>query len=170
MATLFTVQKPRTYLQVKAVSEWEHAMKDELNALEKDKTWKIVDLSKGRKAIGCKWVYKVKLKPDGSIDRYKARLVANGYNQVEEWITLIVFSSSQGSDNEDIYMLAPEGYDTTPGKALARTTLPMGLKLSSQLVDPLPDPELYRRLVGRLLYLSFARLDISFASSSSANF
>lgn len=41
-------------------------------------------MPKGKKAIGLKWVYKTKLKPDGSIERHKARLVvAIGYQQVE---------------------------------------------------------------------------------------
>jgi hypothetical protein len=42
-----------------------------------------VDLPTGVKPIGCKWVYKIKRKPDGTIDRYKARLMAKGYNQIE---------------------------------------------------------------------------------------
>lgn len=38
-------------------------------------------LPKGKYAVGCKWVYIVKLKPDGSINTYKVRLVAKGYTQ-----------------------------------------------------------------------------------------
>ena len=58
-------------------------MKFELDALEKNGTWIIMDLPEDVSPIGNKWVYKVKYKADGSIERYKARLVANGYNQVE---------------------------------------------------------------------------------------
>ncbi|KAL0408386.1 UNVERIFIED_CONTAM: Retrovirus-related Pol polyprotein from transposon TNT 1-94 [Sesamum radiatum] len=58
-------------------------MQEELASLEKNATWDVVDLSKGKKAIGSKWVYKIKLNPDRSVERYKARLVAKGYNQVE---------------------------------------------------------------------------------------
>ena len=41
------------------------------------------DLPSGRKAIGSQWVYKVKLKKDGSIERFKARLIVKGYSKVE---------------------------------------------------------------------------------------
>lgn len=48
-------------------------------ALEQNHTWEVTDLPKGKKAIGSKWIYK--LEPDGSIDRYKVRLVVKGYSQ-----------------------------------------------------------------------------------------
>ncbi|KAK4407835.1 Retrovirus-related Pol polyprotein from transposon RE1 [Sesamum angolense] len=64
-------------------------MQQELMVLEQNQTWDIVDLPKGKKAIGSKWVYKVKLHADGSVDRYKACLVAKGYNRVEGLIILI---------------------------------------------------------------------------------
>ena len=44
-------------------------------------TFILVNLSKGKKAIGSKWFYKVKLKSNGSLERYKAHLVAKGYKQ-----------------------------------------------------------------------------------------
>ena len=46
-------------------------------------TWIITTLPEGKQPIGCKWVYKVKLKADRSLERYKARLVAKGYTQQE---------------------------------------------------------------------------------------
>ncbi|KAJ8774967.1 hypothetical protein K2173_019971 [Erythroxylum novogranatense] len=58
-------------------------MKDELAALERNKTWSMVPLPLGHKAIGCRWVYKIKYNFDGSIERYKARLVAKGFTQME---------------------------------------------------------------------------------------
>jgi histone deacetylase 1/2 len=60
---------------------WRHAMDDEYLALIRNKTWHLVPPSAGMNIIDCKWVYKVKRKPDGSIDRYKARLVEKGYKQ-----------------------------------------------------------------------------------------
>ena len=56
-------------------------MKEELLSLQKNKTWELVHLPRGKKAVGCKWVFTVKQTPEGKVDRYKARLVARGYSQ-----------------------------------------------------------------------------------------
>uniref|UniRef100_A0A803PSJ3 Reverse transcriptase Ty1/copia-type domain-containing protein n=1 Tax=Cannabis sativa TaxID=3483 RepID=A0A803PSJ3_CANSA len=53
----------------------------EITALKNNNTWKLVPLPEGRKAIGCKWLHKIKYKPNGSIDKHKSRLVAKGYLQ-----------------------------------------------------------------------------------------
>lgn len=45
-------------------------MNSKIRALEKNHTWEITTLPVGKRPIGCKWVYKVKLKPDGIVDRY----------------------------------------------------------------------------------------------------
>lgn len=58
-------------------------MQLELLALKHNSTWILTELSKGKKAIGCKWVYKIKCISTGKIDRYKACLVAKGYNKIE---------------------------------------------------------------------------------------
>ena len=47
----------------------------------KDNTWNLVDLPDGKNLVGCKWLFKVKRNADGSINRYKVRLVAQGYSQ-----------------------------------------------------------------------------------------
>lgn len=58
-------------------------MNVELQALADNHTWTLVDLPPGKVPIGCRWVYKVKYREDGSIERYKARLVEKGYTQME---------------------------------------------------------------------------------------
>lgn len=58
-------------------------MLKEYQALENNGTWSVVNLPKGKRPIGCRWVYKVKYNADGTIERYKARLVAQGYTQIE---------------------------------------------------------------------------------------
>lgn len=58
-------------------------MNNELAALQQNNTWFLTELPKGKTPIGCKWVYKIKHRADGSIERHKARLVAKGYTQQE---------------------------------------------------------------------------------------
>lgn len=48
----------------------------------KNKTWDLVRLLEGKKPVGCRWVFNVKYKPDGSLERYKVWLVAKGYTQI----------------------------------------------------------------------------------------
>jgi hypothetical protein len=59
-------------------------MEDEYVALMKNKTWRLVPPQPDRNLIDCKWVYKIKHKPDGYVDRYKARLVAKVFKQCLE--------------------------------------------------------------------------------------
>ena len=59
------------------------AMAKEIQALESNGTWILCDLTKDKLPIGCKWVYKIIYHSDGSVERYKACLVAKGYTQVE---------------------------------------------------------------------------------------
>lgn len=58
-------------------------MTDEIVALEDNDTWTVVDLLPGKKDLGCKWVYRVKFKVNGTIERHKSRLVVLGNNQIE---------------------------------------------------------------------------------------
>ena len=52
-----------------------------MSALEKNKTWEIVERPKGKNIVDCKWIFTLKYKVDGSLEVYKARLVAKGYTQ-----------------------------------------------------------------------------------------
>ena len=64
-----------------ADQKWTKTMNEEMEALQKSTTWELCQLPKGKKKVGCKWVFTVKLDTNGSIDRYKARLVVKGYTQ-----------------------------------------------------------------------------------------
>ena len=59
----------------------ERSYKNELDSIDSNQTWELVELPKDCKPISSKWIFQRKLRPDGSIDKYKARLVKRGFNQ-----------------------------------------------------------------------------------------
>ena len=63
---------------------WKKAMVEEMEAFDKNEAWDSVELPDGRKLVGSKWVSKKKLNAAGNVKKYKARLVAKEYSQVEE--------------------------------------------------------------------------------------
>ena len=81
MVKVLEVPEPTIFEDAMGNAEWESAMDEEMDALDGNKTWELVDLPTRKKPIGCKWVYKVKHNVDGSVSRHKARLVAKGYAQ-----------------------------------------------------------------------------------------
>ena len=72
---------PRNAQEALKNQKWKEAMYEEMRALLKNHTWDIVLLPKGKKPVGCRWVYTLKCKAYGSLERYKAQLVARGYTQ-----------------------------------------------------------------------------------------
>ncbi|KAK9087507.1 hypothetical protein Syun_029901 [Stephania yunnanensis] len=141
LAVVSNIKEPTSYIQAQYDPVWVEAMNKELQALETNGTWSLTTLPPGKKAIGSKWIYKVKLHPDGSLDRCKACLVAKGFNQIEgvdytdsfspvaKNVTVrIVLSLAVARDwplhqldvnnaflhgyiDEDVYMKPPDGYN-----------------------------------------------------------
>ena len=125
--------------------QWKAAVDAEYKSLLENNTWELVKLPEGRKAIGCKWVFRVKYDSKGHVEKFKGRLVAQGYSQkygidYEETFspvarfssirTLLAFAVEVGMQlhqmdvvtaflngdlKEEIYMQQPPGY-TQPGK------------------------------------------------------
>ena len=60
---------------------WKAAMEEELRVIERNQIWELVDLPPNKSPIDVKWVFKVKLKPDGVVAKHKARLVSRGFLQ-----------------------------------------------------------------------------------------
>lgn len=148
LATLdkvLSVHEPTSYYQAKHDPKWVAAMEAELQALEQNDTWDLVVLPPGKTAIGCKWVFKAKFNPDGSLNKCKARLVARGDKQIKgkdykhtfspvarftTVRTLIALAAAKswplhqldinnaflhGFVEEELYMQPPLGYNVPPG-------------------------------------------------------
>ncbi|RVX00388.1 Retrovirus-related Pol polyprotein from transposon RE2 [Vitis vinifera] len=239
---------------------WRQAMVDEMAALHSNGTWDLVVLPSGKSTVGCRWVYAVKVGPDGQVDRLKARLVAKGYTQVYGsdygdtfspvakiasvrcfspwllcgesglvcrlrrslyglkqspracvfiWLFMWTTSSLQ-SDQDGIqklkqhlfthfqtkdlgklkYFLGIEIAQSSSGVVLSQrkyaldileetgmldckpvdTPMDPNVKLVPGQGEPLGDPGRYRRLVGKLNYLTITRPDISFPVSVVSQF
>lgn len=149
ICTITQYPEPTSFNQANKFDEWIKAMNEELMALENTQTWLICSLPPDKHAIGCKWVYKIKLQADGSLERYKARLVAKEYTQQEgigfvdtfshvakmttvktllavaaakNWsLTQLDISNAffNGDLDEEIYMNLPHGYTPKEGETLS---------------------------------------------------
>lgn len=81
------ISEPATYEEARASPHWEQwakAMVTEIRALLTNGTWKWEPRDGAKRPVKCKWVFKIKLDADGNIEKYKARLVACGYSQVQD--------------------------------------------------------------------------------------
>ncbi|RVX06888.1 Retrovirus-related Pol polyprotein from transposon RE1 [Vitis vinifera] len=82
VSAISSVSLPKSTHEALSHPGWRQAMVDEMAALHSNGTWDLVVLPSGKSTVGCRWVYAVKVGPDGQVDRLKARLVAKGYTQV----------------------------------------------------------------------------------------
>nr|CAN77110.1 hypothetical protein VITISV_013963 [Vitis vinifera] len=215
--------------------------KDEMTALHSNGTWNLVALPSGKSTVGCRWVYTVKVDPDGQVDHLKARLVAKGYTQIygsdygdtfsccqdslcssialhgcyaflaslsefgmfrsttdHSCIYLIVYVNNiviTGSDQNGIqklkqhlfthfqtkdlgklkYFLGIEIAQSSSGVVLSQRKYALDILEETGMLDckpgePLGDPGRYRRLVGKLNYLTITHPYISFLVSVVSQF
>ena len=79
IASLDSISLLKTVHEALSHPGWRSAMVEEMQALDDNGTWNLVQLPTGKKAIGCCWVFTVKVNPDSLVARLKARLVAKGY-------------------------------------------------------------------------------------------
>lgn len=138
------LQTPTTFKEAVSSADkpkWKKAMDAEVKSLEDNDVWDLVPLPPGRKCVGSKWVYKMKTGEDGQVQRYKARLVAQGYTQKfgtdydetfcpvirQESLRILMALSVQyglqlhqmdvttaflnGTLEEEVFMKQPEGYE-----------------------------------------------------------
>jgi len=81
LSVSLTESEPTTFSQASKYATWKHAMANEYNALMTNNTWELVPFHPSQNLVGCKWVYKVKYHFDGTVERYKSRLVVQGFHQ-----------------------------------------------------------------------------------------
>ena len=91
--------------------KWFHAMEEELKSMDQNQVWDLVELPKGCKRVGCKWVFKTKRDSIGNIKRYKARLVAKGFTQKDGIDYKETFSPVSKKDSLRIIMALVAHYD-----------------------------------------------------------
>ena len=87
VSTFILEGDPKTFaeaLQSFDASFWQEAVKSELDSIVSNQTWELVDLPKGCRPISSKWIFRKKLRPDGTIERFKARLVVRGFTQKKD--------------------------------------------------------------------------------------
>jgi hypothetical protein len=79
MISTITLHEPHSYREASFNPLWQAAIIEELDALSRNRTWDLVDLPPDQSVVVCKWVFKIKTRSDGSIEQYKAYLVAKGF-------------------------------------------------------------------------------------------
>ncbi|UYV73120.1 hypothetical protein LAZ67_10001878, partial [Cordylochernes scorpioides] len=158
--------------------KWKLAMDDEFNSLMKNQTWTYVTLPQDRKAIACKWVYKIKQNADGSNKMFKARLVAKGYSQKsgldygETFSPVVIFDSIRtilslcaSLDMEMIHL----NVKSVPSDPYSKLTKDMCPKDNQEIEEMNKIP--YRQTIGSLMYLmTRTRPDIAYAVSRVSQF
>lgn len=137
---LMGVEEPANYKEAVKDMNWRRAMDAEIESIEKNGTWSLVELPSEQKEIGLKWIFKLKRDATGKVTKYKARLVAKGYAQEHgidyeevyapvtrlETVRLLLALAAKrswqvhhldvktaflnGEITEDVYVSQPEGY------------------------------------------------------------
>lgn len=81
LVALLTELEPTTVSQALKDAKWRRSMSDEYDAIIRNQTFDLVPAEQAQNITSCKWVYRIKHLPDGSINRYKSRLVTKGFHQ-----------------------------------------------------------------------------------------
>nr|GEZ39021.1 receptor-like protein kinase THESEUS 1 [Tanacetum cinerariifolium] len=172
---------PKSYRDVFNDLNWKNAMRDEYDALIKNRTWTLVPRPADTNIVRCMWLFRHKYLVGGTLSRYKARLVANGSTQFEG----VDVDKTLSPVVKLVYMHQPHGFwdsvhpdyinaslhqefSMTDLRAHMATCNPYRTPVDTECKlgydgDPVSDSTLYRSLAGSLQYLAFTRPNISYA-------
>ncbi|XP_041020508.1 uncharacterized mitochondrial protein AtMg00820-like [Juglans microcarpa x Juglans regia] len=163
--------EPSCYTEAAKHLQWRHAMNQEFDALLRNGTWILVPPTDARNVIRSKWVYRIKRKANGDVERYKASLVAKGYLQqarvdfsktyspvikpttVRTILSIAIISSSWEIRQIDVH------------NAFLHGTLTEEVFMTQSQGGDFSDPTLFRSTVGAFQYLSVTRPDIAFTEA-----
>lgn len=150
LASITIACEPTSFKKAMEDANWRLAVRHEIDALEDSDTWEIVTLPKGKKALACKWVFRLKFRADGTLECHKACLVVSGNKQVEgddydETFSLVAKMTTvrsflqlaaslnwevhqmdvhnaflHGDLNEEVYMRLPPGFRGTEKDQVCR--------------------------------------------------
>ncbi|KAA0038379.1 Retrovirus-related Pol polyprotein from transposon TNT 1-94 [Cucumis melo var. makuwa] len=181
----------------KECPEWKNAVMEEMEALEKNNFWEICALPKGHKSVGCKWVFTLKYRADGTLDRHKVSHAEHGLTdslplsspkeisqlkqrmgnefEIKDLGNLKYFLGMEVARSKEGISVSQRNYtlDLTEIGMLGCHPVDSPIEFNCKLgnsVDQVPvDKEQYQRLVGKLIYLSHTRPDIFFATDRKTN-
>ncbi|KAE8705448.1 Phosphoglucomutase [Hibiscus syriacus] len=117
-----SVKIPRNVTEAFQSPEWKKVVEEEIKALQKNKTWSLTDLPEGKRAVGCKWIFTVKYHSDGSVERYKARLVAKVAVNMDWKLHHLDIKNAflNGNLEEDVYIESPRAWFDRFAKAMTQ--------------------------------------------------
>ncbi|GKC41382.1 ribonuclease H-like domain-containing protein [Tanacetum coccineum] len=183
---------PKSYHDAFSDPNWQNAMRDEYHALIKNKTWTLVPRPPDTNIVRCIWLFRHKYLADGTLSRYKARLVGNGSTQLEgvdvDEILWIIRSLHQEFAMTDLgplnYFLGISVTRDSSGLFLSQKKYAVEILEKVHMVncnpsqtpvdtesklgvdgDPVSGSTLYQSLACSLQYLTFTRPDISYAGT-----
>ena len=81
VSNLDSIHVPNSIQKALKIQVWKKVVEEEIQALKNHNTWTLVELPHDKNSVGCKWIFTINYKADGSVKRFKARLVAKDFTQ-----------------------------------------------------------------------------------------
>ncbi|GKV36121.1 hypothetical protein SLEP1_g44289 [Rubroshorea leprosula] len=180
LATNCALQEPHNFKEASQDPNWCTVMAEEFSALLRNNTWSLVPHPSNANIVGSKWVYRIKQRANGSVERLKACLVAQGYMQQPthpDYVcklqkALYGLKQAPRASLMAYLLLYVDDIILTASSTLLLASTPLSpkLKITADGGALYHDSSLYRSIVGALQYLTFTRLDIAFAMSQVCQF